>query len=55
MTLSNEQRRAIYREELRKARAALTPSMPGRLSGAQVSYAKGRARKAASARIDALT
>lgn len=43
MPWTTKQRRAIflrlYREELHK----LKPSMPGRYSGQQVAYAKGRA------------
>lgn len=40
---SSEERRSFYVATLRAVRASMTPSMPGRFSGQQVAYAKGRA------------
>lgn len=52
MTLTSKDRQDIYAEQYGRILESLKPSMPGRYSGQQVAYAKGRARKAALAIID---
>lgn len=44
-TATLEQRKEIALRLLKEEKAKVTPSMPGRLSGQQVSYYRGRAKK----------